>query len=153
MTNDTPPKVRPDTNLAMYNQVTDLVQTMRIQLKVTGRESARMVNLRPTVFINMPKGGPPKAAPSDNKDPTHEASLSVIVKGLSWRCSIGAAGEVQVRRVPAENTIMLAVTQEDDSLKRQSKISFRKISIDRSTRLNGATSQKTAIFILVALRT
>jgi hypothetical protein len=91
--------------------MTDLVLMIRIQLNVTGRESARMASLRPTLFIIMPKGGPPNAAPSDNKDPTHETSCSVITKGLSLRCSIGAAGEVQVRRVPAENTIKLAATE------------------------------------------
>lgn len=110
MTKDTPPRVRPEASLATYSQTTDLVQRMRIQLTVTGSESARMANLRPTMFTNIPNGGPPNAAPSANKDPTHEASWSVILKGLSWCCSIGVAGDVHDRRVPAETTIILAAT-------------------------------------------
>jgi hypothetical protein len=74
MTKDTPPRVRPETSLATYSQTTDLVQRMRIQLAVTGRDSARMASFRPTLFIIMPNGGPPNVAPSANRDPTHEAS-------------------------------------------------------------------------------
>jgi hypothetical protein len=111
MTKDTPPRVKPETSLATYSQATDLVQRMRIQLAMTGRDRARIASFLPTLFIIMPNGGPPNTAPSANRDPTHEASWSVILKGLSARCSMGVAGDVHVRRVPAEITITLAATQ------------------------------------------
>jgi hypothetical protein len=61
------------------------------------------------LFTIIPKGGPPRAAPSESKDPTHELSCSLILKGLLSFCSNGIAGDVHVKSVPAENTRKFAV--------------------------------------------
>jgi len=106
----TPPSVTPEANLAIHSQMTELVQTMIIQLAVIGRESARRARLRPILFTITPKGRPPKAAPSESKDATHELSCSLILKGLLSCCSNGIAGDVHVRSVPAENMIKFAET-------------------------------------------
>jgi hypothetical protein len=110
MTKHTPPSVKPETNLAIHSQTTDLVQTMTIQLAVIGRKSARSARLRPILFTIIPKGRPPRAAPSESKDATHELSWSLILKGLLSCCSNGIAGDVHVKSVPAENTRKFAGT-------------------------------------------
>ena len=132
MTKHTPPSVRPEANLAIHSQMAELVQTMTIQLAVIGTESARRARLRPILFIIIPKGRQPKAAPSESKDATHELSCSLILKGLLSCCSNGIAGDVHVKSVPAENTRKFAGTCAW-RFECQSQIRFRMLSINEVT--------------------